>query len=62
MTVWRAGHAVAPKKVINLMTKLQGHLSSGVNSIAQKAAVEALLGAQDLVEKMRMNIVIEGII
>jgi len=53
MTGWRIGYGIGPKRIIKSMNKLQGHISSGVNSIAQKAAVEALMGPQDFVAVMK---------
>lgn len=52
MTGWRVGYAAGPEKVISAMIKLQGHSTSGINSIAQKAAIEALLGTQEEANKM----------
>lgn len=53
MTGWRLGYAAGPEDIIKGMNDLQGHMTSGTNSIAQKAGVEALLGPQDSVELMR---------
>ncbi len=52
MTGWRIGYALAPAPVIGAMLKLQSHATSNPNSIAQKAAVEALRGPQDSVGEM----------
>jgi aspartate aminotransferase len=52
MTGWRIGFALAPAAIINAMTKLQSHSTSNPTSIAQKAAIEAMLGPQDSVPKM----------
>ncbi len=52
MTGWRIGFALAPAPIINAMTKLQSHSTSNPTSIAQKAAVEAMLGPQDSVPQM----------
>ncbi|MFL6350676.1 MAG: pyridoxal phosphate-dependent aminotransferase [Bryobacteraceae bacterium] len=52
MTGWRIGFALAPAEIINAMTKLQSHSTSNPTSIAQKAAVEAMLGPQDSVPEM----------
>ncbi|MGI9072900.1 MAG: pyridoxal phosphate-dependent aminotransferase [Bryobacteraceae bacterium] len=52
MTGWRIGFALAPAPIINAMTKLQSHSTSNPTSIAQKAAVEAMLGPQDSVPEM----------
>lgn len=55
MTGWRLGYAAGPQEIIKGMTSLQGHMTSGANSIAQKAAVEALLGSQESIEYMRQE-------
>ena len=53
MTGWRIGFAGGPVALIKAMDKLQSQSTSNANSIAQAAAVEALLGQQDTVEEMR---------
>src|SRR6195952_777579 len=53
MTGWRIGFAGGPAALIQAMDKLQSQSTSNPNSIAQAAAVEALLGQQDTVEEMR---------
>jgi len=52
MTGWRIGFALAPAALIEAMVRLQSHTTTNPNSIAQKAAVEALLGPQDAVREM----------
>jgi len=52
MTGWRVGYAAGPKKIITAMNNLQGHASGNVNSIAQKATIEALTGDQNSVKEM----------
>jgi aspartate aminotransferase len=52
MTGWRIGFALAPAPIINAMMKLQSHSTSNPTSIAQKAAVEAMLGSQESVPVM----------
>jgi aspartate aminotransferase len=47
MTGWRCGWAIAPKAVIAQCNVVQGHSTSNVNSITQKAAIAALTGPQD---------------
>jgi len=49
MTGWRIGFGLMPAPIINAMGKLQSHSTSNPTSIAQKAAVEALLGPQESV-------------
>ena len=52
MTGWRLGFAAGPRKIIEGMNNLQGHVSGNVNSIAQKAVLEALSGPQEFIENM----------
>lgn len=52
MTGWRIGYTGASKEITKLMSSVQSHQTSNPNSIAQKAALEALTGPQDMVEKM----------
>ncbi|HHT9124344.1 MAG TPA: pyridoxal phosphate-dependent aminotransferase [Candidatus Brocadiia bacterium] len=52
MTGWRLGYAAGPKEVIEAATKIQDHVSSNANSIAQKAGLAALKGDQGSVAKM----------
>jgi len=67
MTGWRLGFALAPAPLVSAMVKLQSHSTSNPSSIAQKAAVEALTGPQDSVQKMlaeyrrRRDFVVEGL-
>ena len=53
MTGWRIGYAAGPRAVIKAMTNIQSQSTSNPNSIAQKAAVEALSGPQESVTAMR---------
>lgn len=52
MTGWRAGWALGPKDFITACNTVQGHATSNVSSITQKALVEALTGPQDAVTTM----------
>jgi aspartate aminotransferase len=52
MTGWRCGWAVAPKEVIAQCNVIQGHSTSNINSITQKAGIAALTGPQDGVTAM----------
>lgn len=52
MTGWRVGYALAPAEWTRAMLKVQGHSTSNTNSIAQWAAVEALIGSQESVAIM----------
>lgn len=53
MTGWRVGCAAGPKEVISAMGSLQSQVTSNTSSISQMAAIEAISGKQDSVEKMR---------
>ncbi len=52
MTGWRIGFTGSSKEIAGLMASLQSHQTSNPNSIAQKAALEALTGPQESVYKM----------
>ena len=54
MTGYRIGYIAAPAWVAKAVTKLQGQYTSGVSSIAQKAAEAAYNGPQECVEEMRV--------
>lgn len=52
MTGWRIGYTAGPKEIIQAMSNMQDHSTSNPASIAQSAAVEALNGSQDDLNKM----------
>ena len=52
MTGWRCGWAMGPKEMIAQCNVVQGHATSNINSITQKAAIAALTGPQDGVTTM----------
>jgi aspartate aminotransferase len=52
MTGWRCGWAIGPRAFIAQCNALQGHATSNINSITQKAAIAALSGPQDGVTMM----------
>ncbi len=52
MTGWRIGYLAGPQPVIKAATKIQSQSTSNPNSIAQKAALEALTGPQDCIAEM----------
>lgn len=52
MTGWRIGYLCARKDIANAINAAQGNASGNPNSIAQKAALEAITGPQDSVKKM----------
>lgn len=43
MTGWRLGYMAGPRELVQACEKFQGQITSGANSITQKAAVTALL-------------------
>lgn len=55
MTGWRIGYIGASVEIAKVMGSLQSHQTSNPNSIAQKAALEAISGPQDTVETMRQE-------
>ncbi len=65
MTGWRIGYAAGPAEIIKAMANIQSHSTSNPNSIAQKAAAEAIGGRQKEVLKMvsefekRRNFIVE---
>jgi aspartate aminotransferase len=52
MTGWRCGWTVGPKEVVAQCNVIQGHSTSNINSITQKAGIAALIGPQDGVTVM----------
>jgi len=52
MTGWRIGYMAGPKEIMEACAKLQDHTTSNPNSIAQRAALEALTGPQERVTEM----------
>ncbi|HOS73396.1 MAG TPA: pyridoxal phosphate-dependent aminotransferase [Bacteroidales bacterium] len=53
MTGWRIGYIGAPKWIADACDKLQGQFTSGVSSIAQRAALAALSGKDGSIQMMR---------
>ena len=53
MTGWRIGYTGSSEEIAKLMSSVQSHATSNPNSIAQKAAVEALMGDQSTVDEMK---------
>jgi aspartate aminotransferase len=53
MTGWRIGYMTGPAALMKEAAKVQGQSTSNPNSIAQKAALAALLYTTDDVERMR---------
>lgn len=52
MTGWRVGYSASSVEIAKLMTSIQSHVTSNVNSITQYAAVEALTGGVEEINKM----------
>ncbi len=44
MTGWRLGYIAAPEPIVKACEKMQSQITSGANSIAQRAGIAALLG------------------
>jgi aspartate aminotransferase len=65
MTGWRIGFMAGPVSVAKAVSKLQGQTTSGISTIAQRAAVAAYRGPQECVEQTRQaferrrNLVVE---
>ena len=57
MTGWRAGYALASKKVAANLSKLQSQSTSNATSIVQKAAIAALASSQQCVEEFRKEFI-----
>ena len=56
MTGFRIGWAVANRKLVEVMSNIQGHQTSGPSSLLQWAAVGALNGLQSSVESLRLTL------
>lgn len=52
MTGWRVGYSASSKAIAKLISGIQSHFTSNINSIAQYAALEALTGSQDDLNNM----------
>ena len=67
MTGWRLGYAAAPEPIAKAMGRMQGLISAGANSFVQHAAIAALEGPHNEVERMRniyqrrRDLVLEGL-
>jgi aspartate aminotransferase len=56
MTGFRIGWAIAPRKLVEIMTNIQAQTTSCASVILQAAAEGALTGVQSIVENLRMTI------
>ena len=67
MTGWRIGYTIGNQDVVKAMGELQGQSTSCPNSIAQYAAVEALIGNQNIISNMvtkfktRRDLILDGL-
>lgn len=52
MTGWRIGYIGAPEFIAKACTKMQGQVTSGANSIAQRATITAVLAEPTVLEHM----------
>ncbi len=52
MTGWRVGYSASSEEIAKLMSSIQSHVTSNINSISQYAAIEALIGSQESLNKM----------
>lgn len=55
MTGWRIGYTGSSAEIAKMMGSVQSHQTSNPNSIAQKAALEALTGDQSALGEMRVE-------
>ena len=56
MTGFRVGWAVAPRKLVEIMTNVQSQTTTCVSPVMQAAAEGALTGMQSMVESLRLSI------
>ncbi|MFN4142484.1 pyridoxal phosphate-dependent aminotransferase [Aestuariivirga sp.] len=67
MTGWRLGYAAAAEPLARAMGRIQSAVSAGANQFVQRAAIAALEGPRDEVERMRLryqarrDMVLEGL-
>lgn len=53
MTGWRIGYAAAPRRIMDTLHKIHYYTGVCCNSISQEAAIAAITGPQDCVDRMR---------
>ncbi len=56
MTGFRIGWAIGPKKLVEIMTNVQGQVTTTTSVILQAAAEGALMGIQSIVDGLRLTI------
>lgn len=67
MTGWRIGWAAGNERVIEALGRIKSNIDSGVFQAVQEAAIEGLMGNQDIIQQLneiyqeRQDIVIEGL-
>ena len=67
MTGWRIGYMAAPKEIASACGKLQGQVTSGASSIAQRASLTAITAENDFTREMneafkrRRDLVLEAL-
>ena len=67
MTGWRIGWSIAPERVAKALDTVQGQSTTNATAIAQHAAIAALSGPQEEVERMRLafekrrSVMVEGL-
>jgi len=57
MTGWRIGYTASNEQIAKIMANVQSHATSNPNSIAQKAALAALEGPQEIIDEMSAEFV-----
>jgi len=57
MTGWRLGYTASNEQIAKIMANVQSHATSNPNSIAQKAALAALEGPQEIIDEMSAEFV-----
>jgi aspartate aminotransferase len=55
MTGWRIGYTGSSVEIAKMMSSVQSHQTSNPNSIAQKAALQALVGEQEPLDVMKVE-------
>ena len=56
MTGFRIGWVIANRRMVEVMTNVQGQITSGASTVSQAAAMGALMGVQSVVENLRLTI------
>jgi aspartate aminotransferase len=56
MTGFRIGWAIANREVVEAMTNIQSHMTSGPVTVSQWAAIGAMNGVQNSIESLRLTL------